>query len=164
MLDLDPGMMIWAWITFVILLTLLYRFAWKPILSVVDKRERTIQDSLDKAKHAQEEAEALLNRHQEMMQKAEEEARKFLSENRELAEKSKHDILEQARQSAQTILDKAKQEIEREKEAAVLALRSEVADLAISATRKIIGESLDEARQRSLIEEYVGKIPKTTKN
>jgi F-type H+-transporting ATPase subunit b len=164
MLDLDPGMMIWAWITFVILLTLLYRFAWKPILSVVDKRERTIQDSLDKAKQAQEEAEALLNRHQEMMQKAEEEARKFLSENRELAEKSKHDILEQARQSAQTILDKAKQEIEREKEAAVLALRSEVADLAISATRKIIGESLDEARQRSLIEEYVGKIPKTTKN
>ena len=112
MLDLDPGMMIWAWITFVMLLILLYKVAWKPILSIVDKREQTIQDSLDKAKHAQEEAEALLQQHQEMMQKAEEEARKFMNENRDLAEKSKHEILEQARQSAQSMLEKAKQEID----------------------------------------------------
>ncbi len=164
MLDLDPGMMIWAWITFVVLLLLMYKVAWKPILSTVDKREKTIQDALDKAKHAQENAEKLLSQHEEMMRTAEEEAQKFLRENRDLAEKSKQEILEQARLSAQKLIEKAKQEIEKEKENALLTLRSEVADLAISATRKIIGESLDEAKQRALIAEYVGKIPKSTTN
>jgi len=60
MLNLDPGMMIWAWITFLALLGLLYKFAWKPILSTIEKREQTIQDSLDKAAKANEEAQVLL--------------------------------------------------------------------------------------------------------
>lgn len=164
MLDLDPGMMIWAWITFVVLLLLLYKVAWKPILSTVDKREKLIQDSLDRAKQAQEEAEKLLGQHQEMMRSAEEEAQNFLRENRDLAEKSKQEILQEARLSAQNLLDKAKLEITKEKENALIMLRREVADLAISATKKIIGELLDEQKQRALIEQYVEKIPKSNKH
>jgi F-type H+-transporting ATPase subunit b len=164
MLNLDPGMMIWAWITFLVLLGILYKVAWKPILSMIEKREKTIQGSLDSAHLAQEEAEKLLNQHQEMIRSAEQEAQKLIRENRELAEKSKQEIMAQAQKSAQDLLEKAKADIEQEKEAALMSLRSEVADLAISATRKIIGESLDESKQRDLVEEYIKKIPDSAKH
>jgi F-type H+-transporting ATPase subunit b len=164
MLNLDPGMMIWAWITFLVLLGLLYRFAWKPILAAIEKREQTIQDSLDMAAKAKEEAQALLEQHQEMIRSAQSEAQRIIKENRELAAKSRQEIIEQARDNAQKIVDKAKLEIEKDKENALLALRGEVADLAIAATKKILHESLDEARQRALVEDFIEKIPKTTSN
>jgi F-type H+-transporting ATPase subunit b len=164
MLDLDPGMMIWAWITFLVLLGILYKVAWKPVLSMIDKREKTIQDSLDHAESAQQEAEKLLAEHQEMIRNAEQEAQKLIRENKELAEKSKQEIIAQAQKSARELLDKAKADIDQEKEAALIALRSEVADLVITATKKIIGESMDEAKQRELVREYIEKIPGTANN
>lgn len=164
MLNLDPGMMIWAWITFLVLLGVLYKVAWKPILATIDKREQTIQGSLDSAKLAQEEAEQLLLKHQELIHSADEEAAKLIRENRELAEKSKQEIIAQAKISAQEILERAKADIEREKDAALLTLRTEVADLAIAATKKIIGESLDEAKQREVVESFIKKIPDISKN
>ena len=119
MLNLDPGMMIWAWITFLILLFALYKVAWKPILNSIENREKTIQDSLDKAQKAQEDAESLLAQHQEIMKSAEEEAQRLIKENRELAEKSRQEIIGQARTSSLQMLEKAKLEIEKEKENAL---------------------------------------------
>ena len=98
------------------------------------------------------------------MRSAEEEAQKFLRENRDLAEKSRQEVIEQARLSAEKLLENARLEIEKEKENALLALRGEVADLAITATKMIIGESLDEAKQKALIDKYVEKIPKSTRH
>jgi F-type H+-transporting ATPase subunit b len=159
MLNLDPGMMVWGWATFIVLLILLYKVAWKPILSTIDKRENTIQDALNNAQKAQEEAEALLAEHQQMVKDAEKEAQKLFKENKELAEKSKQEILAQAQSTAQNLIDKAKADIEKEKEAALLSLRTEVADLAIAATRKIIGEALDEAKHREMVNKFVQNIP-----
>jgi len=164
MLNLDPGMMIWAWVTFLALLFLLYKVAWKPLFSTIEKREKTIQDSLDQASKASEEAQALLKRHQEMINTAQGEAQQIIKENRELAEKSRQEIIEQARISAQKIVDKAKLEIEKEKENAVLALRGEVADLAIEATKKILHETLDEKRQRAIVNSLIDQIPKSSSN
>src|SRR4030042_4611196 len=101
MLDLDPGMMIWAWAAFLALLFLLYKVAWKPIFSVIEKREQTIQNSLDKASKANEEAQVLLQKHAEIMNTAQGEAQQIIKENRELAEKSRQGIIEQAKNSAQ---------------------------------------------------------------
>ena len=164
MLNLDPGMMIWAWITFLVLLGILYKVAWKPILATIDKREETIQGSLDSAKQAQEEAEKLLLKHQELIRSADEESAKLIRENRELAEKSKQEIIAQAQKSAHDLLEKAKADIEKEKEAALMTLRTEVADLAIAATRKIIGESMDEGKQREVVDSFMHKIPDINKN
>ena len=159
MLNLDPGMMIWGWVTFIVLLILLYKVAWKPILSTIDKRENTIQGSLDSAKNAQEEAEKLLSKHQEMIKSAEQEAQNLIRENKDLAEKSQQEILAQARDTAQNFIEKAKADIEKEKEAALLSLRTEVADLVITATRKIIGETLDETKHRQMVDDFIRKIP-----
>jgi F-type H+-transporting ATPase subunit b len=164
MLDLDPGMMIWAWVTFLVLLGLLYKLAWKPILSAIEKRERTIQESLEKAAKASEDAQVLMNQHEEMMRTAQNEAQRIIDDNRVLAEKSRQQIIEQAQHMAQNMVEKAKLEIEKEKESALLALRSEVADLAIEATKKILHESLDETRQRTLVNDFIDKLPKSTPN
>jgi F-type H+-transporting ATPase subunit b len=164
MLNLDPGMMIWAWITFLVLLGLLYKFAWKPILATIEKREQTIQDSLDKATRANEDAQKLLSKHEEMIKLAEGEAQRIIKENRELAEKSRQEIIQEARGNALKMVEKAKLEIEKEQESAVLKLRSEIADLAIEATRKILQESLDEKRQRALVSAFIDKLPKSTSN
>jgi F-type H+-transporting ATPase subunit b len=88
----------------------------------------------------------------------------MLKENRELAEKSRQVILEQAKGSADQILKKAKAEIEKEKDDALHSLRSEVADLAIAATKKIIGESIDESKQKSIISEFIQKMPKSSQH
>jgi len=164
MLNLDPGMMIWAWATFLVLLGLLYKLAWKPILSAIEKRERTIQESLEKAAKASEDAQAMMNQHEEMMRTAQNEAQRIINENRELAEKSRQQIIAQAQHTAENLVEKAKLEIEKEKESALLALRSEVADLAIEATKKILHESLDETRQRTLVNDFLDKLPKSTPN
>jgi F-type H+-transporting ATPase subunit b len=164
MLELEPGVIGWAWITFGVLLFLLYKFAWKPILSIIDKREKTIQDSLDNAEKAHTEAQSLLEKHEQMIKDAEEEAQKLIKENREAAEKSRQEIIQQARASAETMVQKAKDEIEKEKETALHTLRAEVADLAISATKKIIGETIDEAKQRALVDEFIQKMPKSAKH
>jgi len=96
MLELDPGVIGWAWVTFGVLLFLLYKLAWKPILSTIDKREKTIQDSLDNAEKAHKDAQSLLEKHEQMIKKAEEEAQKLIKENREAAEKSRQEIVQQA--------------------------------------------------------------------
>ena len=164
MLQLDPGVMIWAWITFFILLFLLYKFAWKPILGIIDEREKTIQDALDRSQQAREESETILEKHTQMILAAEGESQRILKESRTLAEKSRQEILEQAKQSADHIISRAKAEIEKEKDDALAALRSEVADLAIAATKKIIGESMDEAKQRVIVDQFIQKMPKSSQN
>jgi len=164
MLELEPGVIGWAWVTFGVLLFLLYKLAWKPILSTIDNREKTIQGSLDNAEKAHQEAQSLLEKHEQMIKDAEEEAQKLIRENREAAEKSRQEIVQQARSSAEIMVQKAKAEIEKEKEAALHSLRAEVADLAIAATKKIIGETADEAKQRALVDEFIKKIPKSAKH
>lgn len=164
MLDLNPGMMIWTWAAFFVLLFVLYKTAWKPILSAIDNREKTIKDSLDRAEKAKLESEELLAKHEAMIRDAENEARKIINENKELAEKSRQELIEQAKSEASKLHENAKMEIEREKESAIATLRSEVVDLTLSATRKLIGDVLDEAKHRNLIEEYVQKLPNTEKN
>ena len=158
MLDLDPGMMIWAWITFLCLLIILYKTAWKPILQTIETREKTIKDSLESAQAAREEAQDLLEKHQAMMHKAENEAQKIISDYKSMAEKMHKDMIVQAKQEAEKIIDKARLEIEGEKEAAMIAMRSEVADLVVNATKKFIDDTLDEKQQKRLIEKYIPEI------
>jgi F-type H+-transporting ATPase subunit b len=161
MLSLDPGVMIWAWITFLILLFVLYKVAWKPILSIIDKREKSIQDSIEQAEKAKNESEVLLEEHKKLIRNAEEEAQKIVNENKELAEKSRQELIEQAKEESNKLRAKAKLEIEKEKESALQALRSEVVDLTISATKKLIGDVIDESKHRGIIENYIQKLPES---
>ena len=164
MLDINPGMMVWTWAAFIFLLIVLYKTAWKPILSAIDNREKLIQDSIEQAENTKKESEELLEKHKSLISNAEEEAQKIIKENKELAEKSRQDLIEQAKEESGKLREKAKMEIEQEKESALQSLRSEVVDLTMTATKKLIGDVLDESKHRGIIENYIQKLPESEKN
>lgn len=164
MLQLDPGMMIWTWATFLVLFLILAKVAWKPVLSAVEQREKNIKDSIKRAQDAREEAEQTLEKHQKMMAEAQEEIQKMLKENKEVAEKMKGEILEKAREESEKLRKRARDDIEREKDAAVLELKKQIADLAIQATSKLIHENLDEKKHRDLIDNYISGLSGLEKN
>ena len=164
MLNLDPGMMIWTWITFLIVLGILSKLALKPMLNAINNREDQIRGDIENAKKQRDEAEELLNQHKELMTSAESEAQKIVKENQQLAEKTKQTMIETARIEADKIIENAKKEIDRQKDSALSSLRAEVADLAIGAAEKIIIQKLDKSEHANVINEYIKSMPKSEKN
>jgi len=164
MLQLEPGMMIWSWVTFLVLFAILAKVAWKPILNIVNQREETINDSLLKADKARTEAQQLLEEHQKMMARAQDEIQQMLKENKAAAEKMKNEILEKARQEADKLHQRARADLEREKDAAILELKKQVADLAIQAASRLIRENLDAQKNRDLVDNYIKELDQLEKN
>ncbi len=164
MLNLDPGMMIWTWITFLVVLAVLSKVALKPILATIENREKAIREDLEQAHKQREEAQQLLEQHRKMMAEAESEAQRLLKESRELAEQKRQELLSQAKEESQKIVEMAKKEIEQEKENALTSLKSEIADLAVTAAEKIIMHNLDKDKQKTIVDEYIKGLPKSAKN
>lgn len=160
MLEINPGLAIWTIVTFVLLVIVLRSFAWKPLLEALNKREEHVRSSLERAEHAKQEAERILNENRIQLAKAESEAQRILTEGRALGEKLKNEIVDQANQQSRRMIDQAKHEIERDKDAALSELRSEVASLAIKAAEKILDETLDENRHRRIVDAYLKDLPK----
>lgn len=160
LLTLEPGMLIWTFITFTLLLWLLKKFAWKPLLGALESRENKIREDLQKAEDARGEAERLLAEHRKLLQNSEAEARKILDDARGTAESIKQGIVDSAHEQARQMTAQAKAEIQREKDTALSQLRAEVADLAIRAAGKILGEELDADRHRKLVDDFIGNLPK----
>jgi F-type H+-transporting ATPase subunit b len=159
MLNLDPGIIIWAWITFIVLLIILYKFAWKPILSTIDDRENKIKDSLERAEKAKQEAELLLEDYQKKIKEAETEVQDMIKKNQEITDKTRNEMISQAKLDAQKIIEKTKKEIENERDAAFLQLKKDVADLVITTSKHIIGDILDESKHKILIDKYIKQMP-----
>jgi len=164
MLDLDPGMIIWTWVTFIIVLGILYKVALKPILNAIDSRENSIRSDLEEAQKQRDEAQELLEEHKQMVDKAEAEAQKLFKESQALADKARQETLDKAREESDKLLDKAKAEIEKEKDSALTSLKEEVADLAIGAAEKILSANLDKSKQKAVVDEYIKSMPKSLKN
>ncbi len=157
-LDINPGVIFWTVITFGILLLILKKVAWKPILSSLDERERLIKESLEKAEKAKEEAEKLIAENQANIAKAEEEAQKVIAQSREYAETLKNQLIEEGKIEKKKIIDEALAELERKNQEAFLKLKEQVADIAIDAAEKIIRENLDREKQIKLVNKHLENI------
>ncbi|MBI1806881.1 MAG: F0F1 ATP synthase subunit B [Ignavibacteria bacterium] len=160
MLDPNPGLIIWTIITFLLLMVILKKFAWKPLLESLQRREESVRNAIERAEQAKNEAERLLEENRKQLERAEAEGHRMLTESRQLAEKLKDEIIEKANRQTRAMLDQAKQEIDRDKEAALAQLRGEVANLAIQAASKILDETLDESRHRKIVDSYLKQLPK----
>ncbi len=159
-LDVNPGLIIWTTVTFVILLFLLKKFAWKPILNSLGERESFIKNSLEKAEKAQVEAEELLKQNQANLAKAEEEAQKVINQGRDYAEKLKSQLLDESKKEAKKMIDDASAEIQQKNKEAFNSLKAEIAGIAVDAAEKIIRENLDANKQKQLVEKYIQDISK----
>jgi F-type H+-transporting ATPase subunit b len=160
MLNPNPGLIIWTIVTFVFLLIVLGKFAWKPLLESLRKREESLRNSMERAEQAKQDAERLLNEHKKQLERAGQEGQRILNENRQLAEKLKEEIIDKANQQSRKMVEQAKEEIDRNKEAALTQLRGEVASLAVQAAGKILDETLDENKHRKLVDNYLNGLPK----
>lgn len=151
----DPGTIIWTVITFVILAFLLRRFAWKPLLQLLEERERTVKDSLEQARTARDEAERTLKKNQELLSRARGETVAIIEHGKREAEEIKNELVTRARSDAQELVEQGRKQIQFEQKQAIEALRKQVADLAIGAAERLVEISLDEAGQRKIVEDYM---------
>jgi len=160
MFDINPGLGIWTSVVFVLLVLVLSKFAWKPLLQSLQEREGKIRDSLDQAERARAEAAELIKQNERNMARAEEEYQRIVQDARAMGEKMKEEIVNKARTQAQQELQNAKEEIQRDVDAAKQQLRTEVADLAIKAAEKILDENLDAGKQKKIIDNVLKELPK----
>ncbi len=161
MFDINPGLIVWTIVTFVLLVVVLGKFAWRPLLQTLHEREEKVRRSLEQAEKARLEAAGLLKQNAQMIARAEVEYQKIIREGRAMAEKMKEDIMMKTRQQAQRELQLAKEEIQRDIEAAKQQLRVEVADLAIRVAERVLDETLDQQRHRKLIDSFLNQLPKS---
>ena len=160
MLDINPGLIIWTIITFVLVLAILRKAAWKPLLGALAAREEKIRVSLEQAEEAQQQAQRLLDENKRQMAQAEEQSQKIIKSGRDMGERLKAELMEKANASSRQMIDQAKEEIRREKEAALVQLRGEVTDLVIAAAGKIIDANLDTPKQRQLVDSIIKDMNK----
>jgi F-type H+-transporting ATPase subunit b len=138
-------------VNFLILLGILYMFAYKPILRVMDQRTERIRESLEAAERAREEADRSQADTQRQLAEARAEGQKLIDQARELADRYRTDEQERARQEAEAFIARAREDIQRERDAAVQEVRAHFADLAISTAEKVIERSLDRDAHTDLI-------------
>lgn len=156
--DINTGLSFWTLVVFAILVFLLGKYAWGPILGAVEAREKGIQSALDEAASRNQEAARMLAEHKEQLADARRQASELIAEGKAAGENVRKDIEEKARAEAQHIVERARQDIERERDAALETLRRESVDLALAAASRLMQENLDQAKDRALVERYLSSL------
>ncbi|MGI8422780.1 MAG: F0F1 ATP synthase subunit B [Chloroflexota bacterium] len=143
---------------FLLLLLILQRFAFKPIVNMLDERSRRIRGDLDEARKLREEGERDRETYRQQLNRARDEARAVLEEANNVAARIREQAILDAEQQNAMTLQRARDEISREKEHAISELRREVGDLAIRVATKVVGRSLDGNDQQRLVDEALASV------
>jgi F-type H+-transporting ATPase subunit b len=155
---LNTGDMIFQLVMFLILLALLRKYAYGPLMNVMKQREEYIAKEISAAEKNHEEAKKLAEEQRELLKKSRQEAQNIIENAKKLAEEQKEEIIKAARQEAERIKESALKEIAQEKEQAVNALREQVASLSVLIASKVIEKELNEQDQEKLINEYIKEV------
>lgn len=160
----DLGNILWTLLTFVAVLFVLGKFAWRPILGALQKREDFIRDSLAKAKQERDEAEARLREYTEKLHEARAEASAIVDEGRRDAEVLRHEIEEVARKESDAMIERAKREIGIATDTAVKDLYELSAKIATDVAGRIIRKELDEHEHKRLIADSIEELSQLSRN
>lgn len=151
------GLFFWQTIVFLVLMFVMAKFAWKPILNSVRNREKSINDALASAESARKEMQNLKSDNEQLMKEARAERDAILKEARELKEKVIADASEEAKVKADKIVADAKRSIELEKQSAMAELKNQVAELSVEIAEKIVRKELSGKNdQHQMIEKMIG--------
>jgi F-type H+-transporting ATPase subunit b len=159
LLSVNPGLIIWQIIIFILLFLILRKIAWKPLLTSLHSREQLIVDTIEQAETLKKDAEALIEQNKKNLAEAQAHSMKIINDAKDMANKMRDEILQKSQEESRKMLDQAKAEITQEKESAMADLRHEVSDLAIKAAEKIMNENLDEAKQKKIVNDFISQIP-----
>lgn len=139
----EIGLIVWQTVVFVILVFLLAKFAWRPILGLIKERESSINDALDSAEKARLEMKNLQASNEKLIKKAREERDEMLKEARTIKEKMISEASTEAEEKASKILANAQETIIAEKQAALAEIKAQVANLSIEIAEKVVKKELD---------------------
>jgi F-type H+-transporting ATPase subunit b len=149
------GTLIAQLVIFLLVLLILYRLAWGPLLRILNERRARIAQGVEATQKAMQELEAAEKERQAKLEEARREGQVILDRIAKQAEDLRKELEAKAREQAEALIAKARAEIQQERQQAVQDLRSQVADLAVMAAARIIGESLDAKKHRELIERTI---------
>jgi F-type H+-transporting ATPase subunit b len=158
-MSVDTTLLVGTLVLFALFAWVLARFAWGPLLKIVDEREKTIRDHVEGAERAAGEAKDLLAKHQEMLREAGRERDQMLKDALKDAEKLRAELADKARSEAERVVGRARDQIQREKEQAIVDLRTQVADIAVEAASRIVQSSLTKEAQKKLVDDYIKELP-----
>ena len=160
MVQVHGGTLFWSVITFLLLLIVLKKVAWAPIISGLETRESEIKEALNSAERAREDSEKATQNYEELVNKARNEAQKIVAESKTAGERVREEIKETAEKEAREIMDKAQTQIQFEKEKAVHEIKSVVVDFSIQAASKVIEKNMESEDNRRLINDTIEEIGK----
>ena len=155
LVQLDLGLYIWTILTFLVLLTLLAKFAWRPLLQALEERQAQIRKSLDDAQQARQELERVQHESAQLIARARVDADAIVSQSRADAERLRQELRDTARAEAATMLKNAEKQIELQTLQAVRQIRSEAVDLSIMIAEKLIGRHLTKEDNERLITQTI---------
>ncbi|HEY0882893.1 MAG TPA: F0F1 ATP synthase subunit B [Archangium sp.] len=158
--DVKPGLIIWTWITFIIVLFILRKFAWGPLLSAVDSREKSITNAIESAKRERAEAEKLLAEQKTAIAQARQEAADAVRKTQADMERFREELMDKARKEADSLKADAQRAITEERIKAVAELKAESVKLSIAITEKLLNERLDDAKHQQLAQQFVQDLSK----
>lgn len=145
-------------INFLILLAILAKFAYKPIVKALEERQARIKADIEAAEQEKIAAEQLKKEYQDQLAQARAQAQDIVEKATKVAQQSKDEILEEARAEHARMLNLAREEIEREREHALAQLRNEVVALSVVAATKIVGQNMNEEVNKKLVEDFIAKM------
>jgi F-type H+-transporting ATPase subunit b len=154
----DPGLFIWTIITFLVLMTILTKFAWGPLLKALDARQETIRKSLDDALQARKDLERLQQESAQIIREARVEAESIVSQSRADAARLREEMRQNARSEADTIVKSAEQQIQLETARALQQIRHEAVDLSVMIASKIIQRNISKEDNERLIDEALRQM------
>jgi F-type H+-transporting ATPase subunit b len=154
----DPGLFIWTIVTFLVLLTLLAKFAWGPLLQALDTRQNAIRKSLDDAQQAKEELERLHLESAQIIQRARVDAEAIISQSRSDGDRLREELKQKARAEADHIVKNAERQIQLETSRALEQIRHEAIDLSVMIASKIIQRNLSKEDNERLIDEALKQV------
>ena len=161
--DINTGLSLWALIVFLILLLLLAKFAWGPILNALETREQNIRSSIDDAARMRKEASDALDEHGLRLREARHEAQLIIAEAKDAAARLGSELEAKARQESAAIVQRARREIEVERDAVLEAIRKETVGLALAAASRLVRQRLDAPEDRKLVNDYLSSLSDTAR-
>lgn len=158
--DVKPGLIIWTWITFIVVAIILRKFAWGPLLAAVEGREKSITNAIESAKRERAEAEKLLSEQKTAIAAARQEAADAVRKTQADMEKFREELMSKARKEADSMKADAQRAISEERAKAIADIKGEAVKLSIAIAEKLLNERLDDAKHEALAQQFVQDLGK----
>lgn len=159
-LSVQPGLLVWSIINFILFLLVLYLIGGKSFIKNIINRESYIQEAINSAESQKQTMEQLIAANEKKLLEAQKNIDELVRKAKDEAQIQAQQIIDEAKKSRDTIVGDAKSEIERNKKLAIQEIRSEVAELVVIATEKLLNEKLDKDKDKALINTYLHNMSK----